>query len=64
MRIIFLEKKIKKKMLGVFPQVKKILSQKDIFLEKALFEETPQVAKKWVFSLKNRNSLDFSNVYI
>ena len=57
MRIIFLEKKVRKffwknkiKLLGVFPQVKiglkKILSQEEFFLEKALFEETPPSSKK------------------
>ena len=62
----FLEKKIKKKMgkksknlLGVFTQVKiglkKILSQKEFFFRKKHFlRKHPQVAKKWVQSLKNR----------
>ena len=60
MRIIVLGKKLrnklwknKKKLLGVFPQVKiglkKILSQKEFFLEKALFEETPPSSKKMGF---------------
>ena len=79
MMIIFLEKKLRKNwgkksknLLGVFPQVKiglkKILLQKEFFLEKALFEETPPSRKKWVQSMKNRNSqifsLEFSNVDI
>ena len=60
MRIIFFEKKTKKKvwkksknLLGVFPQVKsglkKILSQKEFFLENALFAETPPSSKKMGF---------------
>ena len=40
-------------LLGVFPQVKiglkKILSQRDFFLEKALFAETPSSSKKMGF---------------
>ena len=55
--IIFLEKKIRKKcpkksknLLGVFVQVKiglkKSLSQKEFFLEKSLFEQTPPNSKK------------------
>ena len=43
-------RKKSKNLLGVFPQVKiglkKILSQKDFFLEKALFEERPPSSKK------------------
>ena len=42
-----------KNLLGVFPQVKiglkKILSQKEFFLEKALFAETPPSTKKMGF---------------
>ena len=62
-----------KNLLGVFAQVKiglkKILSQKDFFFcKKHFLRKHPQVAKKWVFSLKNRNSQifsqDFSNVDI
>ena len=64
--------KIKKKLLGVSVQVKiclkKSRSQKDIYFRKSLFEQTPPNSKKWVQSLKNRNSqifsLDFSNVDI
>ena len=56
----FFGKKLRKKwgkksknLLGVFPQVKiglkKILSQKDFFLEKAFFEGTPPSSKKMGF---------------
>ena len=60
MRIIFLEKNKKtngekksKNLLGVFVQVKidlkKIPSQKDFFLENALFAQTPPSSKKMGF---------------
>ena len=56
-----------KNLLGVFSQVKiglkKILSQKEFFFVKSTFlRKHPQVAKKWVFILKNRNFCYFSQV--
>ena len=61
-----------KNLLGVFPQVKiglkKSSRKKNFFEKKHFLRKHPQVAKKWVFSLKNRNSqilpLNFSNVDI
>ena len=80
MRIIFWKKmkkniggkKSKKPVGGVSSSQdwsQKILSQKEFFFRKKHFlRKHPQVAKKWVQSLKNRNSqifsLDFSNVDI
>ncbi len=81
MRIIFFEKKnIKNKMLTISQKLVALVSAsqewsqknplaKRIFFKKMHFlRKHPQVAKKWGFSLKNRNSqifpLDFSNVDI
>ena len=76
MRIIFFGKKYEKNVEKIKKPVGGVSASQDwsqknplakrIFLEKALFAETPPSSKKWVFSLKNRNSqifsLDFSNV--
>ena len=62
MMIFFCKRNAKKKNLfGVSAQVKiglkkKPLAKINLFLEKALFEQTPQNSKKkWVQSLNNRN---------
>ena len=65
-------KKIQKPVGGVFASQdwsqKNPLAKRNFFRKKHFLRKHPQVAKKWVFSLKNRNSQifsqDFSNVDI